>query len=241
MAKAKAEEARTGAFAGFSPALFDFFETLEKNQTRDWFLANKAAYERHVRGPMAAFVESLALAFAAHEIPLTGGARASLFRPNRDTRFSNDKRPYKTNVAAVMSRDGTKAGKGVFYISLGGHHVGANHGGMMGAGFYRPEPDDVAAMRGAIAAAPQRWAKVEADLAKAGLALERGEPLSRLPKGFEAHAGTHIVEALKLRGYHVWRPIPEARLFGADLIDEAVSFARGALPLLDFGWTALKR
>lgn len=228
-------------FEGFGPQLFEFFEALAANQTREWFQANKPAYERHVRAPMASFVESLALAFAAHDIPLTGSAERSLFRINRDVRFSKDKRPYKTNVAALLTRDGTKQGKGVFYISLGGHHEGAQRRAMMGAGFYAPDPSDLAALRAGIARAPDRWLETEAALAAAGLACARENSLARLPKGFESYAGSPVADALKLKGLHVWTEIPVERLGAPDLIDDAVGFARSAQPLLEFGWSALSR
>ncbi|HSZ53739.1 MAG TPA: DUF2461 domain-containing protein [Caulobacteraceae bacterium] len=242
MAKAETQ-ATTGItpFDGFSPQLFEFFEALSANQTRDWFQANKAAYERHVRAPMASFVESLALAFAAHDIPLTGSAERSLFRINRDVRFSKDKRPYKTNVAALLTRDGTKQGKGVFYISLGGHHEGVDRRGMIGAGFYAPEPPDLTALRTAIAKAPERWLETEAALAAAGLACAHENALARLPKGFESFAGSPVADALKLKGLHVWTEIPTKRLYTSGLIDNAVEFARAAQPLLEFGWSALAR
>jgi uncharacterized protein (TIGR02453 family) len=241
MADTATQAPPTGAFTGFEPALFDFFEALAANQTRDWFLAHKTAYERHVRAPMAAFVEGLAFAFAAHDIPLTGSAERSLFRLNRDVRFSKDKRPYKTNVAALLTRDGTKQGKGVFYISLGGHHEGVDRSGMVGAGFYAPEPVDLAALRTAIAAAPERWLAVEEALAEAGLACARDNALARLPKGFEGYAGSPVADALKLKGLHVWTEIPPERLYDPELIDHAVGFATSVLPLLAFGWSALAR
>lgn len=242
MAKAKADlSTDIGPFEGFSPALFEFFEALGANQTREWFQANKAAYERHVRAPMAAFVESLALAFAAHDVPLTGSAERSLFRLNRDVRFSKDKRPYKTNVAALLTRDGTKQGKGVFYISLGGHHEAVQRTGMVGAGFYAPEPADLAALRAAIAKAPERWLEIEQALASAGLACARENALARLPKGFESYAGSPVADALKLKGLHVWREIPAEQLYSPGLIDEAVAFARSVQTLLEFGWSALAR
>jgi uncharacterized protein (TIGR02453 family) len=229
------------AFTGFAPALFDVLEGIEANQTRDWFLEHRQAYEQDVRAPLAAFVESLGIAFAAHDIPLSGSAERSLFRPNRDVRFSKDKRPYKTNAAAVLTRDGTKAGNGVFYISLGGHGLVVERGGMMGAGFYAPEPADLATLRAAMAEHPDRWLSVEADLAAAGLAPSREGALSRLPKGFEAQAGSPVAEALKLRSLHVWRDVPVEALYSPGLIDAAVAFATAALPLLAFGWRAMAR
>ena len=91
MAKAKLKETTAPApFRGFSPRLFEFFEGLAAHQTRDWFLAHRADYDENVKAPMTAIVESLALAFAAHDIPLTASAERSLFRLNRDVRFSKD-------------------------------------------------------------------------------------------------------------------------------------------------------
>lgn len=240
MAKAKLKETTAPApFRGFSPRLFEFFEGLAAHQTRDWFLAHRADYDENVKAPMTAIVESLALAFAAHDIPLTGSAERSLFRLNRDVRFSKDKSPYKTNASAVLSRDGTKQARGVFYISLGARHDGAARGGMMAAGFYGSEPAELAALRQAIAGAPARWLAIEAALADAGLAFDTSSGLSRLPKGFETHAASAVAPALKLKGFHVRRNVPEAALYGPGLIDEAVAFARQTLPLLNFGWNAL--
>ncbi|HWF01103.1 MAG TPA: DUF2461 domain-containing protein [Caulobacteraceae bacterium] len=228
--------AERAAFTGFTPQLFDFFDALAANQNREWFQANRDSYERHCRAPMAAFVDALAFAFAVHEIPLTGSAKESLFRVNRDTRFSKDKRPYKTNIAAVLTRDGVKGGKGVFYISLGGH--GVERGGMLGAGFYGPDGEDLARMRGAIARAPDAWLEAEAALGRARLQLSREGSLKRLPKGFEDQAQSPVAEALKLRSYHAWRAIPAESLCADALVDEAVHVARGALSLLQFGWSA---
>lgn len=228
-------------FEGFSPATFAFFEALSADNSRDWFDAHREDYERHCRGPMAAFVEAADFAFAAHDIPLSGSAKTSLFRIHRDTRFSKDKRPYKTNIAALMTRDGTKAGKGVFYISLAGHGEGVSREGMFGAGFYRPEPDDLGRLRRAVADDPDRWLELEADLTAAGLTLSREDALKRLPKGFEDHANSPAADALKLRGYHVWRALAPDALYRADLVDEAVAFSQAVLPLLRFGWSALAR
>jgi uncharacterized protein (TIGR02453 family) len=233
MAKAKASPA--AAFDGFTPGVFDFFAALAEHQARDWFQANKATYEAEVLGPMAALIGSLSLAFAARDIPLTGDAKRSVFRINRDVRFSNDKRPYKTNAGAVLSRDGTKAaGKGVLYI----HIDGTARAAFAAIGFYRPGPGDLAAIRRAIADKPERWLETEAKLAAAGLALSREDALTRMPKGFEDRAGTDIADGLRSRNFIVRRPVATERLFGAGLIDDIAAFAADGLPLLAFGWRA---
>ena len=178
----------------------------------------------------------MALAFAAHDIPLTGSAKASNFRIHRDVRFAKDKSPYKTNAGAVMSRDGTKSGKGILYVQVGGEERA-----FVAIGFYGPEPDDLAAIRHAIAHSPERWRTVEEALGEAGLTLSRGAATARMPKGFEAFAGSPSAGVLKFRNLIVSREIPVARIFEVGLIDDIVAFARSGLPLLEFGRSAIDR
>ena len=225
------------AFRGFTPEVFTVFEGLAVHQSRAWFLDNKAAYEAQVRAPLGALVEALAFAFAAHDIPLTGDAKRSLFRVNRDIRFSNDKRPYKTNASAVLSRDGTKAGKGILYVQVGGPERTA----FMAAGFYGLEPPGVDALRRSVADHPDRWAATEAALTGADLALSREGALLRMPKGYEAFKDDPLAETLKLRNFTVSRPLPVARLYSPEVIGDILAFTRQAMPLLEFGWRALAR
>jgi uncharacterized protein (TIGR02453 family) len=236
MAKAGQPPMDLGPFTGFGPDALSFFADLAMNQDRHWFAAHKATYETQVRRPLESLVESLAIAFAAHDIPLTGSAKASIFRIHRDVRFAKDKSPYKTNAGAVLSRDGTKAGKGILYIQVGGPEPS-----FMAAGFYTPDPADLAAIRQAIADGPDRWATTERALGRAGLTLSRGAPLARLPKGFEDFAGSPVADVLKFRNFITSRDIPADRLFKPTLVDDVVAFAEASRPLLDFGRNAIDR
>ncbi len=229
-----------GPFTGFGPGALPFFEALAANQNREWFQANKETYENQVRAPMAALVEALSFAFAAHDIPLTGDPKRALFRIYRDVRFSKDKSPYKTNAGAVITRDGSKDSPGLLYIQVGGQREGG-HGSFAGIGFYGLEPKDLTVLRHAIADDPERWLAVRSDLNAAGLDFSIGYALARLPKGFEAHAGSPIEGDLKLRNLIVSRPIEATRLQEPALIDDIVAFAAAGLPLLRFGWSALDR
>ena len=235
MARTKAERNPAVGFQGFTPGLGAFFKELAANNDREWFQAHKPVYEAEVRQPFGALVEALAFAFATQDIPLRGDAKRSLFRIHRDVRFSKNKSPYKTNAGAVLSRDGTTKGKGILYVQVAGEVNGA----FLAMGFYRPEPADLAAIRRAIAAKPERWLQAETALRKRGLELVWGDPLTRLPKGFEGFAGSPVEDILKLRNLIVSQPIAEQRLYGPELIDDVVSFATAALPILDFGWKAL--
>ena len=236
MARAAAKTIETGPFTGFGPGALTFFEELAANQDREWFAAHKPIYEREVKAPMEALVEALAMAFAVHDIPLTGSAKASLFRIHRDVRFSKDKSPYKTNTGAVLSRDGTKGGKGILYVQVGGAERA-----FVAMGFYHPEPDDLAAIRAAIAAEPQRWLAVEKALGRAGLDVAGGAALARMPKGFEALAASPVAPVLKLHSLVVSRTLPPQRIFAPAFIDDIIAFTRSALPLITFGRAAIDR
>lgn len=218
--------------SGFSAATTAFQRGLAANNNREWFLEHRGEYETAVKAPLAGLVEALALAFAAHDLPLTGSAMTSLFRINRDVRFSADKSPYKTNAGAILSRDGTRKARGILYVHI------TPVDGLMAMGFYSPEPADLAILRQAMAANPKAWAAVEAGLAKAGYALSREEALARLPKGFEGAEGA-LAEALRLRHLVIRQPLTLAEMYEAGLVERVLAFTRTGLPLLEWGWRAL--
>ncbi len=87
-------------FPGFSPDAVDFLAELRENNERSWFQPRKAEFDRLLREPMEALVTDLAERLAARGIPLRADPKRSIFRIYRDTRFSKDKSPYKTHVAA---------------------------------------------------------------------------------------------------------------------------------------------
>src|SRR4051794_16320806 len=89
-------------FAGFAPAAFTWFAGLESDNTKTWFAAHRETYETVVRGALEALLDEL-----ADEL---GGGSVKLFRQHRDTRFSQDKSPYKTRTYGVIgNRPGSHA------------------------------------------------------------------------------------------------------------------------------------
>lgn len=153
----------TGAdgFTGFPTAALEFFDELEEHNERTWFQANRARYDEAVRGPFDAFLASVAAEFG----------QGHVFRPNRDTRFSNDKTPYKTNIGAVVHDGGA-----IYYVHLDG-------GGLFAAsGYYMMSSDQIARFRIAVAD-DDAGSELEALLATARSAkLSASEPaLQRVP------------------------------------------------------------
>jgi uncharacterized protein (DUF2461 family) len=241
-------------FTGFPDAGLAFLREVAARQDRAWVQAHKVAYEAHVRGPLAALVVALTARCAEVGLPLRGDPKRSLFRLQRDVRFSADKRPFQTHASAVLTRTGEKRAPGVLYVHVapeparpariaperaGPEHVDSAAGGSFAAiGFYHPEPPDLAHLRGAIVARPTAWTRVERALADARLACDGADSLVRLPRGFE-QALPRIHAALRRRSHVVIRPLTPAEIADPALPDTLVAFALAASPLLRFGWAAL--
>lgn len=223
----------SGGFQGFAPGAAGFFSELAANQEKAWFNDNKARYERDVKAPMGALVEDVAAELGRRGIPITGDAKRGLFRIHRDVRFSHDKAPYKTHAGAVLTRDGRKGTPGLLYF-----HFDPT-GCFVAAGFYHPDPSELARLRDSVAYGPKEFAALEAQLGAQGLALSREETLSRLPRGYEAMADSPNAWAIKLKNYVTSRPLPMEALATAGLVGHIADFAGATLPLLEWGWDAL--
>jgi uncharacterized protein (TIGR02453 family) len=221
------------SFQGFGQDALPFFRALAFHQTREWFEENRATYETQIKAPFGDLVEDLAAAFAKSGIALRGDRKASLFRLNRDIRFSKDKSPYKSHAGAVLTRGGAKNDAGLLYIHVAPDECFA------AAGFYHPEPDQLSAMRRAIVRAPKAYERIVKALDKAQIRLREQEGLKRLPRGFETVAEPAIAAAVMRKSHVGARPIDPARLASPALVDDLVAFARQALPLLKWGWAAI--
>ena len=105
------------AFAGFPPEMVKFFRSLKRNNRREWFQPRKHLFEQHVKAPMLELVGAINTELAKFAPEYV--TEPKIFRIYRDTRFSADKTPYKTHVAASFSRrDSDRLGTGGFYFSV---------------------------------------------------------------------------------------------------------------------------
>ena len=116
----------------FPAAGLNFLRKLKRNNRREWFLENKQTYEECVHRPMIELVNALASEFATFAPEIVASPKVSLYRIYRDTRFSKDKSPYKTHVAAGFSHRGLEKNQGAgFYLHIaptgGDHRVGAQN------------------------------------------------------------------------------------------------------------------
>src|SRR5262249_19157974 len=219
-------------FTGFGPKALPFFKALKFHQSREWFEANRGTYESAVKSPLGDLVEDVAERLRQAKIPIKGDRKSALFRIHRDVRFSANKDPYKTHAGAVMTRSGNKNDPGLLYFHLSPEEC------FFAAGFYLPEPDQLARLRAAAARAPKPFKAMTAKLRKTGLAPSAEESLKRAPRGFEANDDPEVA-ATRLKSMVCVRPVPEAAITLPALAQDFRDFAQDALPLLKWGWGAL--
>jgi uncharacterized protein (TIGR02453 family) len=173
-------ESRAASPAAFTARTLAFLRALERNNRREWFRARKDRYDAEVRAPMAALVERLAEDFAAFAPDLVANPRVSMYRPYRDTRFSPDKAPIKTNIAAVFPHRLLPRHEGAgFYVEVAPHHV------WYGGGMYMPSGPVLHQVREQIAAGHTRLSRIlrTAAFVRTFGALD-GEQLQRVPRGY---------------------------------------------------------
>ncbi len=232
MTRTRLAQSGPSSFAGFGPQALGFLKALAFHQDKAWFEENRGIYESEIKAPLLDLIGDLTARFEALDLPLRGDGR-SIFRLHRDIRFSKEKRPYKTNAGAVLSRDGTKRAQGFLYIHLD------PEGCFAAAGFWQPEPEETLALRRAIVGKPKAFREALGRLEKAGLVLGDGDPLSRAPKGFEEVGEPDLAAAVRMRNILVRRPIEPEAIRVPDLVRDLVTFTREAEPLLRFGWAPL--
>lgn len=228
-------------FQGFGPQALGFLKALGFHQDRLWFQENRALYESDVREPTLLLVEALTERFKAERIPLLGGKK-TMFRINRDVRFSNDKRPYQTHASAVLTPTGDKEGIGLvyFHVQPSDHAVWEGpSGSFVAAGFHALDPQRLNALRTSIMREPKAFLAMERKLAKAGLSLDTGSQLTRMPRGFEDQKDGPVAHAIRLRNFTVEEPLDEGLITTPAMADAIVAFTCRARPLLDYGWKVL--
>jgi uncharacterized protein (TIGR02453 family) len=218
----------------FSPKAFKFFEELSNNQNRVWFAEHRSEYEEFVREPMKSFTEALSENLAKHEVPLWGDPKRSLFRINRDARFSKAKHPYNMHASGLFTRTGDKHSSGVLYFRLD------PLGSRCAAGYLQPEAHTLKKLRQGILDNPKGWLALERSLKRKGYELDYSHALARIPRGF-VDVPKEIEPAMKLKGWIIRRQLPRSVVCSKNLINEVTGFAKDMLPLLSFGWHALAK
>ena len=199
------------AFRGWPAEAVEFYEGLEADNSKQYWQQHKAVYERHVLAPMQELLAELAPEFGAGRI----------FRPYRDVRFSADKSPYKTQIAATLERDG--------YVQFSADGLGA------GCGMYHLAADQLDRYRRCVAddATGTDLVRRLEPLREAGVEIAAHDRLKSAPRGY---AKDHPrIDLLRLKGLIAWRQWPPEAAAGQEQPSSLVAaFFRACAPLQDW-------
>lgn len=201
-----------------------FLRGLARNNDRDWFQARKETYETKVKAPMLALIEQVNADMMDFAPEYITDPKKSLYRIYRDTRFSPDKTPYKTHVAAIFTHKnlGKHQGAG-FYFHVSPKQIA------IGAGMYRPEPEDLAAVRKMLADRHEEF--VAACKAPTKLMGEiQGDAVKRMPKGFDAESPA--ADLIRMKQWLFWTELEADLATSPKLRSEVVKRFRASAPVV---------
>ncbi|MFB3779346.1 MAG: DUF2461 domain-containing protein [Bryobacteraceae bacterium] len=216
------------SFPGFPPEALTFFRGLKRNNNREWFQARKAIYEAEVKAPMAALVTALNAELARFAPGYVTDPARAIYRIYRDTRFSPDKTPYKTHIAALfMPRGLVRHASGSLYFSVSPDVV------EVAGGIYMPGPDELLTVRTHLAANHERLRVIVKDKKLRSLVGDLcGETLTRVPKGFPSDHPA--AELLRMKQWYVFVELDAALATTPKLFGELLKRFRAMIPLVEF-------
>ena len=217
------------AFPGFSKEAMQFFRGLARNNTRDWFLPRKPVFEEQVKQPMHELVDAVNAAMKRFAPDYATDPAKAVYRFYRDTRFSNDKSPYKDHIAASFRHRqiGCDAGGAGFYFQVSHKDVG------IGGGVYMPAPETLLAIRGHLDGHYREFEKLlRAQAVKRFFGELQGDQLTRVPKGFcSEHPAADL---LRRKQFLLWSELPPEIATTPKLYDEIVARFKAMAPFMDF-------
>ncbi len=214
----------------FTKETFEYLENLALNNDRQWFEANRENYERYVREPALDFIADMGDAmesFAPHFMPLAKKIGGSLMRVQRDTRFSRDKSPYKTNIGIHIRHE---VGKDVH---APGYYLHIEPGACFaGVGIWHPDPDTLFRIRSFIVENPEKWLKSRDDEDFCKHFRIEGDSLANPPRGFEKEHP--LVEDLKRKDFTAMNALDDMDAISKNLLQDVAKKFRSASPFMSF-------
>jgi uncharacterized protein (TIGR02453 family) len=205
-----------------------FFKELTAKNNKSWFDANRKRYEEHVKRPFASFVDRMIELIAKEDPEVTISAKDAVFRLNRDIRFSKEKLPYKTHMAANISKEGRRSKEWPgFYFQL------AADGLRVGGGTYVLEPPTLLRIRRAIANEPAVFKKLlKAKSFTAKFGSLQGERNKLVPPEFKEAAANEPLIANKQ--FYFMAELDGDVILARNLDDQLMNYYRAGKDMNDF-------
>ena len=204
---------------------FYFLNKLKKNNNREWFNAHKAEYQKELQ-LIEAFADALLENLNQHDLIETASGKKSLYRIYRDTRFSEDKTPYKTRWSGSFRRATASR--------RGGYHFNIQQGNtFIAGGFWGPVPEDLKRIRKDISfdATPLRKILKSKSFISMFGAL-KGDQVKTTPQGFDAHH--EAIDLLRYKQFLLIRPFSDKEVLSSQFLKEANRTFKAMRPFFDY-------
>jgi uncharacterized protein (TIGR02453 family) len=216
-------------FPGFPKEGLTFLQDLKANNAREWFTPRKELFESSVKAPMVALVEAVNAELAGFAPEYMTEPAKAVYRIYRDTRFSNDKTPYKTHIAGNLHKQGAdKHAAAGYYFSVGADEI------EIAGGVYMPGPEELLHLRQHISGNFEEFTKLAADKTAAKLMGPlQGDALARPPKGFAA-SDPALEWIKKKQWYYYTTGLPLETALTPKLLPEIVKRLKAMTPMVNF-------
>ncbi len=211
-----------------SSATLKFLKALEKNNNRDWFLANKNKYDL-AKTNYLNFVEEVLNGILKFDSSLAElNPKQCVFRINRDVRFSKNKEPYKTNFGASFSKGAKKIDTAGYYFHL---EPGAC---FIGGGLWMPQAPDLQKLRQEIDYCYKEFNGIlqHKEFKKTFQGLSTDAKLARPPKGYDID--NPAIELLKLKSFTAITPLSDKEVLDPAIVKRTLSIFKTIAPLVHF-------
>ncbi len=207
------------------PSNLEFLKLIKKNNNRDWFNSHKERYIKE-HNDIIFFADALLQEMNKHDVIETVSGKKSLHRIYRDTRFSKEKIPYKTNWSGSLKR-ATKKRRGGYYF-----HIEAGNSFVAG-GFWGPEPQDLKRIRDEFAYDAATFRKIlkNKNFIKT-FGTIKGEQVKTTPKGFEADSPA--IDLLRYKQFIVIKKFTDKEVMNNTFVKQVNETFKAMRPFLDY-------
>jgi uncharacterized protein (TIGR02453 family) len=229
------EEQNFPPFQGFPKEGLEFLKKLKKNNSKEWFQPRKSEYETLVKFPMQCLIATLGVMLKSELPDYAFNPKKSIFRINRDVRFSKDKSPYKTNIGASFNlanrtRDAVELPG--FYLHIE-PKIKDGNGVFAGGGLYMPSSPQLKIIRAKIAREPQRYSDIIGEKTFRKFFGEiQGEKLKTAPQGYDAT--NPMIEHLKLKQFFALRAFEDDECLTPSFAKKVADTFRAQISLVNF-------
>lgn len=213
--------------------ILEFLRDLAQNNNKEWFTTNKDRY-KSILQKWYDFCEELIMEIGKYDRDIANlTIKDCTYRIYRDTRFSKDKRPYKTHLGVFLARGGKKSMHAGYYFHIGTEGDGNYpNGHMLAAGNYCYDPKAIKILREDISYGWEEFKSVVLDVADSAFELNMEDALKRVPKGYRADAP--YADFMRMKSYGLMMSIDDEFITAPELAQRVAALFKTTKPMVDY-------